>query len=62
MQILIYGMQGIVGSMPWNGLVFFTLYLQLAGMSDFQASSLMALLLAATAMGGLLGGWVGEWQ
>jgi hypothetical protein len=31
-----------VGNIPWNALVFFTLYLQLLGMSDFDASLLMA--------------------
>ena len=36
-------MQGILGSTPWNALVFLTLYLQLIGMSDSAASILMAL-------------------
>jgi hypothetical protein len=40
--------QGIVGSIPWTALVFFTLYLQLLGMSDFAASVLMALFLGST--------------
>ncbi|EFN59499.1 hypothetical protein CHLNCDRAFT_138130 [Chlorella variabilis] len=39
--------QGIVGSTPWNALVFNTLYLQLLGFSDFQSS--------------LLGGFIGDW-
>jgi MFS family permease len=52
--------QGIVGSIPWMALVYVTLYLQLLGMSDFQASLLMALFLGATAVGGLLGGAVGD--
>ena len=83
--------QGIVGSIPWTALVFFTLYLQLLGMSDFAASVLMALFLGSTgapsslrievyvvlltdgnyiatvtstqyraALGGLLGGYVGD--
>lgn len=52
--------QGIVGSMPWNAMVFLTLYLQLLGMGDFAASLLMALLLAGSAFGGLLGGWIGD--
>ncbi|KAK9786693.1 hypothetical protein WJX73_003542 [Symbiochloris irregularis] len=52
--------QGIMGSMPWNALVFFTLYLQLLGMSDAAASGLMAVFLGGTAVGGLLGGWVGD--
>ncbi len=41
-------MQGIVGSIPWTALVFFTLYLQLLGMSDFAASVLMSLFLGST--------------
>lgn len=53
-------LQGIVGSTPWNGMVFLTLYLQLLGMTDFQASALYALFLGGTALGGLLGGWVGD--
>lgn len=46
-------MQGIVGSTPWNAMVFFTLYLQLLGMSDFASSLLMALFLGGTAIGAL---------
>ena len=45
-------MQGILGSTPWNALVFLTLYFQLIGMSDFAASALMALFL-----GGAYPGW-----
>lgn len=48
--------QGIVGSTPWNALVFNTLYLQLLGMSDFQASLISALFLAGTAVGALVRG------
>ncbi len=52
-------MQGIVGSIPWTALVFFTLYLQLLGMTDAAASVLMALFLGSTgtlaAMQGLRG-------
>ena len=54
--------QGIMGTIPWNALVFLTLYMQLMGMSDFDASMLMSLFLGATAVGGLLGGWVGTLQ
>jgi len=53
-------MQGIMGTIPWNALVFLTLYMQLMGMSDLDASMLMSLFLGATALGGLLGGWVGD--
>lgn len=53
-------LQGIVGSTPWNAMVFFTLYLQLLGMSDFDAALLYALFLGGTAFGGLMGGWIGD--
>jgi hypothetical protein len=43
--------QGTVGTAPWNSLVFLTYYLQLGGLSDLAASSLLALFLAANAAG-----------
>ena len=49
-----------MGSIPWNALLFFTLYLQLIGMSDFSASMLVSLFFGAVALGNLLGGWVGD--
>ena len=48
--------QGIVGSTPWNALVFLTFYFQLLGMSDFQASLLLAVFLATNAIGRSAGG------
>ena len=53
-------LQGIVGTTPWSALVFLTFYFQLLGMSDFVASLLMAVFLAANAAGGLLGGIIGD--
>lgn len=44
-------LQGIVGSVPGQALVFLTLYFQLLGMSDFAASLLLAVFLAAVAAG-----------
>jgi len=49
-----------MGTIPWNALVFLTLYMQLMGMSDFDASMLMSLFLGATAVGRLRGAWVGD--
>ena len=43
-----------------NAIVFLTLYLQLLGMNDAAASALMALFLGGSAVGGLLGGWLGD--
>lgn len=53
-------MQGVVGSIPWSALVFLTLYFQLLGMTNLQASLLNALFLGANAIGALLGGCVGD--
>lgn len=53
--------QGIVGSAPWNALVWNTLYLQLLGFTDFEASLIASLFLAGTAIGGLVGGLLGDW-
>lgn len=53
-------LQGIVGTFPWNALVFMTHYLQLLGMSNAQASVIMSTFLGASALGGLLGGVVGD--
>jgi MFS family permease len=52
--------QGIVGCFPWQAMVFFTLWLQLQGFSDFAASSLMAVFAAGAALGGWLGGVIGD--
>ncbi|KAG2424845.1 hypothetical protein HYH02_015108 [Chlamydomonas schloesseri] len=57
---LIIILQGIVGSTPWNALVFLTLYFQLLGFSDAAASGLVALFGAGAAAGSLLGGWLGD--
>lgn len=57
-QVLV--LQGVVGSMPWQAMVMITLWLQLVGFSDLQSSVLMATFTAGTAVGGLLGGWMGD--
>jgi hypothetical protein len=53
--------QGVVGSAPWNALVFNILYLQLLGMTDFQASAVASAFLLGTAVGAQVGGAVGDW-
>lgn len=52
--------QGIVGSTPWNAMVFFTLWLQLLGFSDYSASVLMALFAGGCAIGSAVGGYLGQ--
>ncbi|KAK9902677.1 hypothetical protein WJX75_002341 [Coccomyxa subellipsoidea] len=58
-QIIV--LQGIVGSTPWNAMVFFTLWLQLLGFSDFAASLLMAVFAGGCAVGSLIGGSLGDY-
>lgn len=50
----------MVGSTPWNALVFMTLYFQLSGMSDWQASCLVAVFAGSNSLGCLVGGVLGD--
>eukprot|EP00884_Botryococcus_braunii_P002021 jgi/Botrbrau1/1181/Bobra.0162s0063.2 len=59
-QIIV--LQGIVGTMPWVAMVFFTLWVQLLGFSDLQASILMAVFGSACSIGGVLGGNLGDYM
>ena len=52
--------QGVMGSMPWNAMLFATLWLQLLGFTDVAAGALAALFAASCAFGSLLGGFVGD--
>ena len=54
--------QGIVGSTPWNAMVFFTLWLQLLGFTDYSASVLMALFAGGCAIGSAVGGYLGQFS
>ena len=58
-KVLYRGAQGIVGTFPWQALVFFTMWLQLLGFSDLAAASLMAIFTLGCALGSLLGGRLG---
>lgn len=58
--MLCYFLQGIIGNIPGQALAFLTLYLQLLGISDFYASLLVSLMMLAHALGGQLGGWLGD--
>ena len=59
-SFLVIILQGIVGSTPWNALVFFTLWLQLVGFTDFAAAAVTASFAIGAAFGGLLGGIIGD--
>jgi len=57
-QVII--LQGIVGSMPWFCMGYFTLWFQLLGFTDLQASLLMGVFQLGNAKGAFLGGWLGD--
>lgn len=48
-----------MGTTPWNAMVFFTLWLQLLGFSDFVSSTLMAVFACGCAIGAFAGGLIG---
>jgi hypothetical protein len=52
--------QGIVGTMPWNAITFLTLWLQLLGFSNWEASVLSAVFYGASSSGALIGGFVAD--
>ncbi|KAL2607973.1 hypothetical protein R1flu_026546 [Riccia fluitans] len=57
-QIIV--LQGIVGSLPWTAMVFFTMWLELIGFGHKGAASLMGIFSGGCAVGALFGGWMGD--
>lgn len=57
-QILM--LQGCIGSIPWSALSMLTVWLQLLGFSDLQASSLTATFSSGCAIGVFVGGYFGD--
>ncbi|CAM6083823.1 unnamed protein product [Calypogeia fissa] len=57
-QIIV--LQGLVGSLPWTAMVFFTMWLQLVGFGHGGAASLMGIFAGGCAVGALFGGWMGD--
>ncbi|KAK3035255.1 hypothetical protein RJ639_033889 [Escallonia herrerae] len=57
-QIIV--LQGLVGSLPWTAMVFFTLWFQLIGFDHNSAAALLSLFAGGCALGTLLGGVVAD--
>ncbi|KAK3033846.1 hypothetical protein RJ639_034264 [Escallonia herrerae] len=57
-QIIV--LQGLVGSLPWTAMVFFTLWFQLIGFDHNGAAALLSLFAGGCALGTLLGGVVAD--
>jgi MFS family permease len=53
-------LQGIVGSIPWTCMSFFTIWFQTMGFSSGRASSLVAIFTFGCALGGIVGGFLGD--
>ncbi|CAL5371166.1 unnamed protein product [Camellia sinensis] len=57
-QIIV--LQGLVGSLPWTAMVFFTLWFELIGFDNNRAAALLSLFAAGCAIGSLIGGIIGD--
>nr|GLL39258.1 uncharacterized protein LOC109151204 [Ipomoea trifida]GMD49956.1 protein spinster-like [Ipomoea batatas] len=53
-------LQGLVGSIPWTAIVFFTLWFELIGFDHNGAAALVGLFAAGCALGSFLGGVVAD--
>lgn len=57
-QIIV--LQGLVGSLPWASMVFFTMWFELIGFGHEGAATLMGIFVAGCALGSLVGGWIAD--
>ncbi|KAL6993629.1 hypothetical protein U1Q18_011741 [Sarracenia purpurea var. burkii] len=57
-QIIV--LQGLVGSLPWTAMVFFTLWFELIGFDHNSTAALLSLFAAGCAIGSLLGGIIAD--
>ncbi|XP_015890158.3 uncharacterized protein LOC107424810 isoform X2 [Ziziphus jujuba] len=53
-------LQGIVGSLPWTAMVFFTMWFELIGFDHNSTAALLSLFAIGCAMGSLLGGLIAD--
>lgn len=53
-------LQGLVGSLPWTAIVFFTLWFELIGFDHNSAATLVGLFAAGCALGSFFGGVVAD--
>eukprot|EP00262_Sarcandra_glabra_P005085 TRINITY_DN1637_c0_g1_i1.p1 TRINITY_DN1637_c0_g1~~TRINITY_DN1637_c0_g1_i1.p1 ORF type:complete len:490 (-),score=64.05 TRINITY_DN1637_c0_g1_i1:296-1765(-) len=57
-QIIV--LQGIVGSLPWTAMVFFTMWFELIGFDHNNSAALLSLFAIGCAMGSLIGGLIAD--
>lgn len=53
-------LQGIVGSLPWTAMVFFTMWFELLGFDHNSTATLLSLFAIGCALGSLLGGLIAD--
>ncbi|RWR95689.1 Major facilitator superfamily [Cinnamomum micranthum f. kanehirae] len=53
-------LQGIVGSLPWTAMVFFTMWFELIGFNHNSSAALLSLFAIGCAMGSFLGGFIAD--
>jgi MFS family permease len=57
---LLIVLQGIVGSIPWNGILFMIIWFQYIGFDPLTAGLMFSLIAIGAALGNLLGGFIGD--
>ncbi|XP_031387669.1 uncharacterized protein LOC116200862 isoform X2 [Punica granatum] len=57
-QIIV--LQGIVGSLPWTAMVFFTMWFELIGFDNNASAALLSVFAVGCAVGSLLGGLIAD--
>ncbi|XP_043709673.1 multidrug resistance protein 2-like [Telopea speciosissima] len=53
-------LQGVVGSVPWTAMVFFTMWFELIGFDNNESATLISLFAIGCAIGSLLGGLIAD--
>jgi MFS family permease len=57
---LVILLQGVAGSIPWNGIFFMILWWEYMGFDPLTAGLMFSLVAIGAAIGNLFGGWVGD--
>ncbi len=57
---MIIVLQGMAGSIPWNGIYFMIIWFEYIGYDPLTAGILFSIIAIGSAIGNLLGGWIGD--